>query len=50
MKRPGRKKKPAAPADASDPRGFPVLIAQYLEHLRVRNYSPRTRGPNCWPL
>ncbi len=46
MKRPGRKKKPAAPFDASDPRGFPVLIAQYLEHLRVRNYSPRTVS-NC---
>lgn len=28
--------------DASDPCGFPALIAQYLEHLRVRNYSPRT--------
>lgn len=40
--RPGRKKRPPAPADCSDPRGFPVLTAQYLEHLRVRNYSPRT--------
>ncbi len=42
----GRKSKPPAPLDASDPRGFPVLIAQYLEHLRVRNYSPRTVS-NC---
>jgi len=40
--RPGRKKRPPAPVDCSDPRGFPLLIAQYLEHLRVRNYSPRT--------
>jgi integrase/recombinase XerD len=41
-RKPGRRRKPPAPADCSDPRGFPVLIAQYLEHLRVRNYSPRT--------
>jgi integrase/recombinase XerD len=40
--RPGRKRRPPAPIDASDPRGFPLLIAEYLEHLRVRNYSPRT--------
>jgi integrase/recombinase XerD len=40
--KPGRKRRPPAPIDASDPRGFPVLVAEYLEHLRVRNYSPRT--------
>jgi integrase/recombinase XerD len=40
--RPGRKRRNATLADATDPRGFPVLIGQYLEHLRVRNYSPRT--------
>ncbi len=45
-RRPGRKRRPPAPFDASDPRGFPVLIAQYLEHLGVRNYSPRTVS-NC---
>lgn len=44
--KPGRKRRPPAPLDASDPRGFPVLIAEYLEHLRVRNYSPRT-VTNC---
>ncbi len=44
--KPGRKRRPPASLDASDPRGFPVLIAQYLEHLGVRNYSPRTVS-NC---
>jgi len=44
--KPGRKRRPPAPIDASDPRGFPVLVAEYLEHLRVRNYSPRT-VQNC---
>jgi integrase/recombinase XerD len=42
MIKPGRKRRATAPADFNDPRGFPVLIAAYLEHLRVRNYSPRT--------
>jgi integrase/recombinase XerD len=40
--RPGRKRRSPAPAEATDPRGFPVLIGQYLEHLRVRNYAART--------
>jgi integrase/recombinase XerD len=44
--KPGRKRRPPAPIDASDPRGFPVLVAEYLEHLQVRNYSPRT-VQNC---
>ena len=34
--RPGRKRRLPPPIDASDPRGFPVLIAEFLEHLRMR--------------
>jgi integrase/recombinase XerD len=45
-RRPGRKRRTVTPADATDPRGFPVLIGQYLEHLRVRNYAART-VENC---
>src|SRR5215510_5929435 len=43
----GSKKKRARPVgDVSDPHGFGVRVGEYLEWLRVRNYSERTTQNN----
>ena len=41
----GGKRPVAIPGDPNDPRGFPVLIARYLEQRRVRGFSWRSIQP-----
>ena len=42
MPRRGARKPRPVLGDPTDPRGFAVLTAEYLEWMRVKNYAPRT--------
>jgi integrase/recombinase XerD len=42
MPRRGERKPKQIAGDRADPRGFPVLVAEFLESMAVRGYSPRT--------
>jgi len=42
MPRKGQRRPKPVVGDPSDPQGFAVMLGEYLEHIRVRNYSART--------
>ena len=42
MPRRGARKPRPVLGNPADPRGFAVLVAEYLEWMQVKNYSPRT--------
>ncbi len=42
MARKGRRKPAPVVGDPTDPRGMAAMRDRYLEHIAVRNYSPRT--------